>query len=127
MILKKPLYLYTKHPGSIMAINGHKRRVNDYVVSLGILRDFLESEHAYETYKGSFNYYARRCITASWLTIYRYHKAVGSYRGFLGNIRRCTRGVTRYIGRGYPQRAAREPVFPPVLPDGEPQKGGRNH
>ena len=58
-VTSKPLYYYRRHKNSIIAIMDSEK-INDYVKTIGITRDFLEKKNEYEKYRQRFKWYAKR-------------------------------------------------------------------
>ena len=58
-VTSKPLYYYRRHKNSIIAVMD-SAKINDYVKTLGITRNFLETKNEYEKYKQRFKWYAKR-------------------------------------------------------------------
>ena len=59
VVTSKPLYYYRRHNGSIIA-RMTSDKINDFVKSLGITRNFLESVNEYQKYRIRFKWYAKR-------------------------------------------------------------------
>ena len=57
--VNEPLYYYRRHKGSIISLIDAPK-TNDYIVSLGIIRNFLEEKNVYKKYKAVFKIYAFR-------------------------------------------------------------------
>lgn len=100
-IIKRPLYLYTKHPGSLMSNSSQGKRIDDYIDAIGLLRNFLEKENVYSCCKGSFRFFACRCIFSTWMMLFCYHFSIKSFHGFWGELGRSTSKICHFIGKGY--------------------------
>lgn len=59
VVTSRPLYYYRRHQNSIIAKMDSKK-INDFVKTLGITRDFLESKNEYSRYRSRFKWYAKR-------------------------------------------------------------------
>ena len=59
VVTSKPLYYYRRHSESIIA-KMTSDKINDFVKSLGITRNFLESMNEYQKYRLRFKWYAKR-------------------------------------------------------------------
>ncbi len=57
--VNKPLYYYRRHDKSILALIDAPK-INDFIKSLGIIRNFLEKKNVYDKYKSVFKLYAFR-------------------------------------------------------------------
>lgn len=57
--INKALYYYRRHEGSIISLIDVPK-TNDFIKSLGIIRNFLEEKNVYEHYKSVFKIYAFR-------------------------------------------------------------------
>lgn len=57
--VNKPLYYYRRHNGSIISLIDASK-TNDYIKSLGVIRNFLEEKKVYKKYKSVFKIYAFR-------------------------------------------------------------------
>lgn len=57
--VNKALYYYRRHRGSIISLIDAPK-TNDFIVSLGIIRNFLEEKNVYKKYKMVFKIYAFR-------------------------------------------------------------------
>lgn len=57
--VNKPLYYYRRHKGSVISLIDAPK-TNDFIKSLGIIRNFLEEKKIYEKYKFVFKVYAFR-------------------------------------------------------------------
>ena len=58
-VTSKPLYYYRRHKKSLIAVMDSSK-INDFVKSLGITRNFLEENNEYQKYKVRFKWYAKR-------------------------------------------------------------------
>lgn len=57
--VNKALYYYRRHEGSIISLIDAPK-TNDFIKSLGVIRNFLEEKNVYEKYKAVFKIYAFR-------------------------------------------------------------------
>ncbi len=72
-VTSKPLYYYRRHQKSIIAVMD-SCKINDFVKSLGIIRNFLETKNEFKKYRKRFIRYAKRiklqvyyCILADYI------------------------------------------------------------
>ncbi len=98
--LHKSLYHYTRRKGSILATMDVKK-VNDYINSAAMLRNFLEHQNAYTDYRGSLRFYGWRTVICNLYSITRAHLLSRSFSGMGRNLRVATRAVLYYTGKKF--------------------------
>lgn len=98
--LRNPLYHYTKHKGSILATMNVKK-INDYIISFAMLRNFLEHRNAYRDYKGSIRFYGWRTIICNTYSIIRVHLLNRTLRGMGHNLHSAAKAVLYYAGKKF--------------------------
>lgn len=109
-ITNKSMYYYRRHRSSILSTL-NSIQINDLIISVGILRSFLESKKIYNRYKMWFNLYACRIEFQVFALLFYKHIVHMSLSNFLKNFKKT---VTLF-------KLFREKVFqlsgdPPMLP-----------
>lgn len=111
VLLGRALYNYTSRESSILNTVS-LRKINDFIKSLGVIRNFLEKERSYNKYKGHVWVYSQRAKLVSYYLILQLHMDAMNFDGFLENISAAKRSIDYIAGNNY--RICRSDV--PELP-----------
>lgn len=97
VLLGKALYNYTSRDTSILhSMNVVK--INDFIKSLGVIRNFLENEKVYKNYNTHVWIYAQRVKLVSYYYILMLHAKAMNFKGFLENINSATKSIDYFSG-----------------------------
>lgn len=97
VLLGKALYNYTSRDTSILhSMNVVK--INDFIKSLGVIRNFLENEKVYKNYNNHIWIYAQRVKLVSYYYILMLHAKSMNFKGFLENINSATKSIDYFSG-----------------------------
>lgn len=97
VLLGKALYNYTSRDTSILhSMNVVK--INDFIKSLGVVRNFLENEKVYKNYNTHVWIYAQRVKLVSYYYILMLHAKAMNFKGFLENINSATKSIDYFSG-----------------------------
>lgn len=97
VLLGKSLYNYTSRSTSILhSINVVK--INDFIKSLGVIRNFLENEKVYKNYNNHIWIYAQKVKIVSYYYILMLHAKAMNFKGFLENISSVTKSIDYFAG-----------------------------
>lgn len=100
VILGKALYNYTNRKTSILnTMNTDK--INDFILSLGILRNFFENQGEYEKYKNRIWIYSQRTKIVSYYFILQMHINSHNMEGFVDNINSATKSIDYFSGNNF--------------------------
>ncbi len=93
----KALYNYTSRETSILhSMNTVK--INDFIRSLGIIRNFLENEKAYKDYNHRIWIYSQKVKLVSYYYILMLHAKAMNFSKFLENIASATKSIEYFAG-----------------------------
>lgn len=102
-ITSKPLYYYTQRPGSILkTMNAEK--INDYIKSMGIIRNYLGEKNDYKVYRSVFRIYAFRTRLINYFSIIKMHLQLKNLSGLANNIKINNKLINFYIDDNYKVR-----------------------
>lgn len=102
-ITPKPLYYYTQRPGSILkTMNAEK--INDYIKSMGIIRNYLGERNDYKVYRSVFRIYAFRTRLINYFSIIKMHLQLKNFSGLVNNIKINNKLINFYIDDNYKVR-----------------------
>lgn len=110
VLIGKALYNYTIRDTSIL----HSMdviKINDFIKSLGVIRNFLENEKAYKNYNNHIWIYAQRVKLVSYYYILMLHAKEMNFKGFLENINSATKSIDYFSGKFF------KPVKSPIVPE----------
>lgn len=106
----KPLYYYRRHSGSTLSLIDAPK-TNDFIKSLGIIRNFLEEKNIYNKYKVVFKLYAFRFKFQVAHCILMDHIDKLSFSGLSLNLKRANCAINLFKNDDYiPEND------PPILP-----------
>ena len=109
-VTSRPLYFYRRHPSSMIASMTDKK-INDFIKSLGIMRNCLELHNVYKYYKLRFLLYAYRLKIEVFYCIFREHLAKSSLKGFLLNLKKANCSINVFTNKRY--RVVDHPIILP--------------
>ena len=96
----RALYIYRRHPSSMIASMTDKK-INDFIKSLGIIRNFLEEKNVYKRYKLRFLLYAYRLKIQVFYCIFREHLAKSRFKGFFLNLKKANCSINVFTNKRY--------------------------
>lgn len=120
VLLGKSLYNYTSRGTSILhSMNTIK--INDFIKSLGVIRNFLENEKVYKDYNNHIWIYSQKVKIVSYYYILMLHARAMNFKGFLENISSATKSIDYFAGDSFePIESERPPE--PIHPIKNPPK-----
>lgn len=96
VFLDKNLYNYTSRDTSILhSMNVIK--INDFIKSLGIIRNFFESKNIYQKYSNHLWIYAQKAKIVCCYYILNLHIKNTNYKGILDNINSATKSIDYFV------------------------------
>ena len=126
-ITNKALYNYTQRRGSILkTMNAQK--INDYTISMAMIREYLENKQDYDNYKFAYRLYARRTKLVNYHSIFMMHLRCKNFSGIVNNIRANNKSIEYFKGNKY--KAGTGNVQMPYIinaPDNKSQKQHANN
>ena len=100
VFLGEALYNYTSRESSILhSMNVVK--INDFIKSLGVIRNFLENEKVYKNYNGHIWVYAQKVKIVSYYYILMLHANAMNFKGFWENIASATKSIDYFSGSSF--------------------------
>ncbi|HIS69085.1 MAG TPA: glycosyltransferase [Candidatus Gallacutalibacter stercoravium] len=96
-VVRKWLYYYTKRKGSILG-SMNVKKINDYICSFALIRNFLEQRHDYAPYRVSGFFFGIRMMICNWYSVIRIHVLHKNFRGLLKNLNNANRSAAYYMG-----------------------------
>lgn len=120
VLLKECLYNYTSRETSILhSMNIEK--INDFIKSIGIIRNFLEHKNAYKTYSNHLWIYAQKSKIVAYTYIINLHAKAVNFKGFWENIASATKSIDYFVNDKFiPQSKDCEIALP--FPIKQPEK-----
>ncbi len=97
VLLGKSLYNYTSRSTSILHTM-NVVRINDFIKSLGVIRNFLENEKVYQDYNNHVWIYSQKVKIVSYYYILMLHAKAMNFKGFLENISSATKSIDYFSG-----------------------------
>ncbi len=110
VLIGKALYNYTSRDTSILHTMNIVK-INDFIRSLGVIRNFLENEKVYSDYNNHIWIYAQRVKLVSYYYILMLHAKAMNFKGFLENINAATKSIDYFAGDSF------EPVTNMSIPE----------
>ncbi len=100
VFLGKSLYNYTSRDTSILhSMNIVK--INDFIKSLGVIRNFLENEQVYKNYNNHLWLYSQKVKIVSYYYIVMLHAKAMNFKGFWENIHSATKSIEYFAGNSF--------------------------
>ena len=93
----KALYNYTSRETSILHSMNIKK-INDFIKSLGVIRNFLENEKAYKDYRKHIWVYAQKAKIVCYYYVLMLHAKEKNFNKFLENISSATKSIDYFAG-----------------------------
>lgn len=119
-VTSKPLYNYTRRRGSILK-SMNAKKINDFIRTLGYIRNFLEEADDFRAFRKSFHKFARRMKVVNWYSVLRLHVITLNMRGMWKNIKNSNRSIRYFMSNDYRPHKG-QPILPfPVI---QPQRRG---
>lgn len=105
------LYNYVMRDGSILhTMNAQK--VNDFVKSIGMIRDFYEQKGIYKKYKRRFKGYATRLSFLMSLDVFIMHFKCNNFNGLIKNFRSLRKTIKHFKSDKYKASQNTELIAP---------------
>ena len=96
--MRKWLYYYTKRKGSILG-SMNVKKINDYICSFALIRNFLEQRHDYAPLPGvGFLFWHSHDDLQLGILFIRIHVLHKNFRGLLKNLNNANRSAAYYMG-----------------------------
>ena len=86
VITSKSLYCYRRRSGSILS-TVDAQKLNDLMLAINIMRDFLEREDVFDKYRIRFKLYLSRIKLQNLLYIFGIHAASLNFKGIVNNYK----------------------------------------
>lgn len=86
-VTKKPLYNYTRRPGSILSTMNTKK-INDFTKSLFLMRRFLEEKGCFSEYRTNMWLFSQRLMICNIYSVIRVHILSHNLKGMGKNLKR---------------------------------------
>ncbi len=111
VVLGKALYNYTNRNGSILNSTNIKK-INDFIRSLGVMRNFFEGHHDYKKYKRRLWIYAQRVKLTSYYYTFQLHMDAMNFDGFMDNISAANKSIDYFLSNNYKYSESGIPELP---------------
>jgi len=116
VLLGDSLYNYVWREKSILhSINTEK--INDFIKSIGIMREFFESEGAYKDYSNHLWIYAQKSKIVVYYYIVNLHARSMTFKGFMENISSATKSIDYFISKEFNLKSPLEVPYPIKSPE----------
>lgn len=99
-VLKESYYYYMQRKGSILG-SMDIRKINDYIRSLAVIRNFLEQQDDFQRYRWTLIFYGYKVILTNYYSILVAHVKHRRLSGLWSNLAASTREVQYYISKRY--------------------------
>ena len=100
VLLGKALYNYTSRESSILG-NINYKKINDFISSLGTIRNFLENKKAYKKYKNHIWIYSQKAKIVCYHYILQMHAKASNFDGFMENISAANKSIDHFVSDKY--------------------------
>ena len=119
------LYNYVMRETSILHTMNAKK-INDFMKSLGIMRNFYEKKGIYKKYRRRMKGYAGRLNFIMSYDIFMMHLKASNFRGLINNIRAMRKSIKHFMSDNYKGSSNKpsDPIFP--VKDPEKEEKGEN-
>ena len=123
VLIKDCLYNYTSRETSILhSMNTEK--INDFIKSIGVIRNFLELENAYKNYSNHLWIYAQKSKIVAYYYLINLHAKAVNFKGFLENIAAATKSIDYFVNSEFiPQKQDNKIEVP--FPIKQPEKNNK--
>lgn len=120
VFLNKVLYNYSSRESSILhSINVTK--INDFIKSLGVIRNFFETENVYKEYNNHVWIYAQKSKIVSYYYILCLHAKASNFKGFIYNITAAKKSIDYFVSNDFKPVTQQKPINIPY-PIKQPSK-----
>lgn len=129
VLIRDPLYNYTSRENSILHSITTKK-TNDFIKSLGIIRNFLEINKAYKDYKSHLWFYAQKAKIVSYYYILGLHNKASNFKGFIENISCAKKSIDYFVSDEFASRDYNIPIrtiYPVRTPDQKTHKSKNSY
>lgn len=109
-VTNKCLYNYRRHRKSTIA-EMDAIKINDFIKSLGVMRNFLEDENIYKEYQSYFKAYTLRASLQVYFSILFEHFGKMNFTGMSTNLKNAGVSIKLFSSENYIPE-----ITPPVLP-----------
>ena len=99
-VLKGSYYYYMQRKGSILG-SMDVQKINDYIRSLAVIRNFLEQQNDYPRYRRTLTFYGYKVILTNYYSLLVAHIKHRRLKGLWTNLKVSTREVRYYISKRY--------------------------
>ncbi|MCL2311643.1 MAG: glycosyltransferase [Firmicutes bacterium] len=122
------LYNYVMRDTSILHTMNAKK-INDFVKSLGVVRNFYEKKGIYKKYRRRMRGYSRRLNFLISYDVFMMHFKSANFDGFLHNLRAIRKSIRHFISDEYKpgKEVCPEPIFPVKNPGNEEIDNKKNN
>lgn len=100
VLIGKALYNYTSRDTSILH-SMNVKKINDFIRSLGVIRNFLENEKAFDDYNNQIWIYSQKVKLVSYYYILMLHAKAMNFSGMLENMGCATRSIDYFAGKTF--------------------------
>ncbi|BED93027.1 MAG: glycosyltransferase group 2 family protein [Candidatus Paraimprobicoccus trichonymphae] len=100
VVLTKTLYNYTVRSTSILG-NINSDKINDLIVALGIIRNFLERKNIYKKYKNYLWIYSQKTKIVCLQFICKMHSNSSNFKDFKKNIYSAISSIENFVSNNY--------------------------
>ena len=108
------LYNYVMRDTSILHTM-NARKINDFMKSLGIMRNFYEKKGIYKKYKRRMKGYAGRLNFIISYDLFMMHFKSANFKGLINNIKAIRKSIKHFMSDNYvpnPKENCPEPMYP---------------
>ncbi len=109
-VTSKALYYYRRHKNSIIS-SMDEEKINDFIKSFALMRNFLEENNLYKNYRKNLKMYALRLKIQVFYCILREHIAQSSLKGLWTNLKKSNISINTFADDRYKATA-----YPIILP-----------
>lgn len=99
-VIDKCLYYYTRRKDSIV-YSTNINKINDYVLALGVLRNFFELQNDYKTYRINHLQLATTMFFVNFYNIFMIHHKTMNLKGVLSNFTASCKSIFYFISKKY--------------------------
>lgn len=117
-------YYYTQRKGS-MITSRSIQNMDDYIKSVAVMRNFLETQGAYEHYRRQMMLHGLTIMASNAFDLASAHSRKRDYSGLFRNIKASNAAVRYYLSRYFTPNSLKEAVPNVLLPVKEMGKEGR--
>ena len=100
VVTTKSLYYYRRHSDSIIS-SMDDEKINDFIKSLAIIRNFLEEQKIYKRYRVRFKVYSMRIKLQVYFCILHEHIVYNDYTGISKNFKSASTSINLFMNDRY--------------------------